>query len=332
MNKRKLLKRLVCFIPSQKLRKHLREKYHLKYLPFSHYGTRYIYNEAESNDLILKTLQTGKPCLIIRFGRTELKAIEDFYGKITEPCIEFTQKVKEKMRNNAGFFPPTDEKLTRFCCESLKVLSNADLIACWNFYNDFECRLVEKHNEAGSIISIGALGDTVPFVKSPWTQYLKGKKVLVIHPFEATIQKQYKIREKLFKNPLALPAFQLKTIKAVQGIGGSKEIENYKDWFDALETMCRKIDQTDFDIALIGAGAYGMFLGDYIKRKGKQAVHIGGSLQILFGIKGTRWTKYTGERNFSRDVYNEYWTDTAPEDLPEKMEKFIKYEGDIAYW
>ena len=78
MNKRKLLKRLVCFIPSKKLRKHLREKYHLKYLPFSHYGTRYIYNEAESNDLILKTLQTGKPCLIIRFGRTELKAIEDF--------------------------------------------------------------------------------------------------------------------------------------------------------------------------------------------------------------------------------------------------------------
>jgi hypothetical protein len=265
MNKRKFLKRLVCFIPSKKLRTVLREKYNLKSLPFSHYGTRYIYNEEESNDLIFKTLNKGKPCFIMRFGRTELKTIEEFYGKISQPHIHFSKKVKEKMKNNSGFFPPTDEKLTRFCCESLDVLANADMFACWNFYNDFECRLVEKHNKIGSVISIAALGDTVPFIKNPWTRYLKGKKVLVIHPFESTIQKQYQIREKLFKNPLALPEFDLKTIKAVQGLGGSQEIENYTDWFDALDSMCRQIDKTDFDIALIGAGAYGMFLGDYVK-------------------------------------------------------------------
>ena len=50
--------------------------------------------------------------------------------------------------------------------------------------------------------------------------------------------------------------------------------------------MKSQMDQTDYDIALIGCGAYGFPLAAHAKRMGKQAIHMGGSLQLLFGIRG----------------------------------------------
>lgn len=102
-------------------------------------------------------------------------------------------------------------------------------------------------------------------------------------------QKQYLKRELLHKNKDALPEFELITFKPAQGIGDSKCDLSYKDWFKALEDMKTKISDIDFDIALIGAGAYGMFLGAHCKVLGKKAIHMGGALQLLFGIKGSRW-------------------------------------------
>ena len=53
--------------------------------------------------------------------------------------------------------------------------------------------------------------------------------------------------------------------------------------------MKKEIDSKEYDICLIGCGAYGFPLAAHIKRKGKKAVHLGGALQLLFGIKGKRW-------------------------------------------
>ena len=50
--------------------------------------------------------------------------------------------------------------------------------------------------------------------------------------------------------------------------------------------MKNQIVKTDFDIAIIGAGAYGFSLAAFIKKIGKKAVHLGGPTQVLFGIKG----------------------------------------------
>ena len=110
-------------------------------------------------------------------------------------------------------------------------------------------------------------------------------KVLVIHPFEEEIKAQYKNREKLFKNNL-LPKFELKTINAVQSLGGDSDFDN---WFEALDWMKAKMDMIDYDICLIGAGAYGFPLAAHAKRTGKKSIHLGGSLQLLFGIIGKRW-------------------------------------------
>ena len=49
------------------------------------------------------------------------------------------------------------------------------------------------------------------------------------------------------------------------------------------------MDSEPYDIALIGCGAYGFPLAAHAKRTGHKAVHLGGALQLLFGIKGKRW-------------------------------------------
>ncbi len=160
--------------------------------------------------------------------------------------------------------------------------------------------------------------------KNPWTKVLKGKKVLVVHPFDSTIEMQYhNNREKLFKDKNILPLFKsLQTIKAVQTIAGEKS--RFKSWFDALDYMKGEIDKKDFDIAIIGCGAYDFPLAAHVKRIGKKSILLGGATQILFGIKGKRWLE---NENFN-NIINEHFVFPSKEDTPKNAKSI---EGGC-YW
>ena len=95
---------------------------------------------------------------------------------------------------------------------------------------------------------------------------------------------QYKNnRAQLFDNPDVLPEFEsLTCIKAVQTQAGEKC--QFKDWFEALDYMKGQIDKCDYDVAIIGCGAYGMSLAAHVKRQGKVALHLAGCTQMLFGV------------------------------------------------
>ena len=106
------------------------------------------------------------------------------------------------------------------------------------------------------------------YFEKPWSEALRGKKVLVVHPFVESIKKQYKIREQLFINQNVLPQFaSLTCIKAVQSFAGEKT--KFDTWFDALNSMKEQISQNDFDVAIIGAGAYSLPLAAYVKKIGR---------------------------------------------------------------
>ena len=55
-------------------------------------------------------------------------------------------------------------------------------------------------------------------------------------------------------------------MKAVQTQADAKD-SRFKDWFEALQYMKDEIDKCDYDIALIGCGAYGMCLAAHVKRQ-----------------------------------------------------------------
>ena len=115
---------------------------------------------------------------------------------------------------------------------------------------------------------------------------------MVIHPFTETIKSQYlEHRTEIFKGTNFLPKFELKTIKAVQTLAGTRD-DRFENWFQALDYMTDAISHVDFDIAIIGCGAYGYPLAARIKQMGKKVVHMGGSSQLLFGIIGDRWINH----------------------------------------
>ena len=111
-------------------------------------------------------------------------------------------------------------------------------------------------------------------------------------------------------------------IKSVQSNANVKP--QYETWFDALDNMQNEILKKDFDIAIIGAGAYGLPLAAFVKGIGKQAIHMGGATQILFGIKGTRWDTIPEINKY----YNEFWTRPSEQETP----KDYKIVEGGSYW
>lgn len=221
---------------------------------------------------------------------------------------------------NGGLFPKTDEIFSKFTDEMIRATQVCDLMCVWyNLLEEYACK---KFLPKDSYLTHLEVFDFWQF-NIPFTSALKEKKVLVIHPFAKTIQSQYKKRELLFENPNVLPEFELKTIKAVQTIAGQRD-ERFSDWFEALEHMYNEAMKIDFDVAILGCGAYGFPLAAKLKRAGKIAIHMGGVTQMLFGIKGGRWDVHPE----ASKLYNEHWVRPNSEEVPEKAKDI---EGGC-YW
>ncbi len=235
-----------------------------------------------ASELIISRLLDTKPVMIARFGSTEIKAILHPYLPLLVRLI-FKNRIFNNMELLSGFFPSNSQTIGRFSELMLEDLKLLDILGSWRI----EELYFEKFYPTAKKVHLWQLEPY--FQKYPWSIALKDKNVLVIHPFSETIERQYHSkREYLFNNPDVLPKFKsLQTIKAVQTIAGQKS--EFEDWFSALEFMKSEVDKKDFDIAIIGCGAYGFPLAAHIKRIGKKAIHLGGATQILFGIKGKRW-------------------------------------------
>lgn len=253
----------------------------------------------EANEILKKIIIKNEPFMCARFGSTESRAILNFQLK-KKQITDFHASLKHikgkmniywkehpKFLNNltelSGFFPKDENLLENFVNLYTSDIKNLDLLGIWNEYEEFL-----QVPEDTKLCKIRELEPW--FYNEPWTAALEGKKVLVIHPFEETIKDQYQKKEKLYENENILPNFELKTIKAVQTIAGEKS--EFKDWFEALESMKNQMEEIDFNIAIIGCGAYGFPLASHAKKLGKVGIHLGGVTQLLFGIKGKRWEEW----------------------------------------
>jgi len=253
-----------------------------------------------TNDILYQKIINGEPLMVARFGSTESRAIvnkllidkvpNDVVGiyKYLIGKIGINWKESSKYLDNlcklSGFFPNDKEMLPRFVETYLESAKDLDILGVWNELESYIPTIPQD-------VHLCNIRELEPwFFSNPWTKALEGKKVLIIHPFENSIQTQYKNRENIYLDNDVLPQFNLLTIKAVQSI--ADESTQYRTWFDALDDMKKQIDALDFDLAILGCGAYGFPLASYIKNKGKQAIHLGGVTQLLFGIKGKRWEEW----------------------------------------
>lgn len=211
------------------------------------------------------------------------------------------------MEYNAGVFPTTCENLDRFSELYLGGVSQVDAMGVW--FNVGEDYIVNEYCPSAALMPLLSLE---PYYHAePWSQALERRRVLVVHPFAESIRHQYENgRQHLFRDARVLPPFELDTIRAVQSAAGESTV--FATWFDALDWMKGQMDARDYDVLIVGAGAYGLPLAAHAKRAGKQAVHIGGATQLLFGIRGRRW-----DQNVEMSArYNEYWVRPKASEAP----------------
>jgi hypothetical protein len=259
--------------------------------------------ENAASAAIRALVESKTPGMIARFGATEIKAVLwPHLPWVVKRVVE--RRVISNMTIASGFFPPARAAIERFSALMYDDMGQLDVLGSWRR----EEYLLRRHLRHVVRVPLTALE---PYLSAhPWSETLEGRRVLVVHPFSKTIESQYNNhRQRLFEDDRVLPKFgSLATVQAVQTIAGNRS--HHADWFQALQSMKIAMDAIDYDVAIIGCGAYGFPLAAHAKRNGKLAVHLGGATQILFGIRGNRWD---ADPKISR-LYNDYWVRPAPEE------------------
>ena len=261
-----------------------------------------------ANKLIKDLLGKEEPALIGRFGGTEARVTSEYYYKRMNPKNKepYKQFVLDEGAVLSGIYPAEEKIADYFSEEYFAALKSCDIISVWGTYN--ESIFVEEYCSDTPTVTLDSLTPLELF--KPWTMKLVGKKVLIATSFTDTIVKQYNRREKIFENPNILPKFTLIPYKTIQAYGGKNP--DYSSYIEVLQKMKADISQFDFDIALIGAGAYAMPLGKHIKDMGKIAITTCGATQLFFGIKGARWLR----QGILSDLITDYWVDLPEEEQP----------------
>ncbi len=260
--------------------------------------------EAREGNLVIKMLiKKGKPFIATKMGTIEQGIV---FCRMARCGFD---NIRWLASDVAGVSPNDDDTLNEFASEYARCLGNINILGLMD--NPYEKLVISKYCPGRITCGLRCLE---PFYFDiPWSSELLGKKVLVIHPFEESIINQYSRKELIFKDQNVLPDFELLTLKSEQTHGGG--VDGSRPFFEGLDLMKSKMDAIDYDIALIGCGAYGLLLADHAKKREKQAVHIGGGLQILFGIKGGRWDKHPE----ISALYNEYWVRPLDSEKPRNI-------------
>ncbi len=277
-------------------------------------------NSDETQEFIRSRILNGQPSMIARYGSNEAELTADVMGVLLGCKKKIPEERLKSINRDAGLFPYGEETALKFGELMEKSSSNLDLLGFWD--TGMQGYLID--NICPKDFRVTELRNLEPYYfDNPWSNALRGKRVVVIYPFKETIETQYKKRDKLFPQRDVLPDFDLRVVKSVQTIAGHKD-SRFNSWFDALEYMFQEIMKEDFDVAIIGCGAYGFPLASKIKKEGKIAIHLGGATQILFGIKGKRWDNHEIISGF----YNDAWVRPLDSEKPQNAQMV----EDACYW
>lgn len=292
------------------------------------------------NNILIDYVKSEKPFSCIRLGNTENYIFHCLYNN-----LPITSRWHfEIMATTSGVYPNDEEYYNAYYkMELISCIENCDLFG-WLFFTIAEQskKLSEELlSDKICFTDVGILDPCVLAVtyENPWTQYLKGKKVLVVSSMQHTILKQWEKIDKVWgdKTDKLVPFDLVDVIKSphppeVEGgslYNGKKEMKN---WVDVKEYFEEQIDQYEYDVLLSGCGAWAPSVSDYAKRKGKVGITLCGNIQLLFGIAGTRWTENKeGFKDFHQ-CYNEHWCFPHEDDIPLNIALHKKHEGGYGYW
>ena len=283
-------------------------------------GGKVVHKQDIGNEILKAALRDDKPFMFGRHGSNEL--LIALHGMMLENgIVDKVECAKLVVAcQHSGFFQNREENYIKFNHLITEASAQCDLYGTFRMIG--EDYYIKHFMQKDVKLTHLNMMDFWRY-EEPFTYALKGQKVLVVHYLASQILEQYEKREQLFDNPKVLPEFQLQAMPAIQTIAGNRDAR-FKNWFEALDYMYEQTKKYDYDVALLGCGAYGMPLAAKLKKDGKKVVYMGGVLQMLFGIYGKRWDA----EPLAKKLPNEYWTTPAANFIPKNQESV---EGGC-YW
>lgn len=259
---------------------------------------------------IVAHFASSEPFFIGRNGSTEMEILADWQtSKLIKPHL------LKKLEQYSGIWPATQESVSAWAeeyTESLKLLDG--LAAGW--YKP----LAKAESDILDFYAPNAfrtpLRSLEPYYVSPenrWTWLLAKKDVAVVSSFAQTIESQLKKGEAIWAPLLSdtfLPATtRWHTVQSyfpplIAGNGPTKTSwasVGVKDWSQAVDHIVEAVLKTKAQIAILGCGGLAMIAGARLRKKGISVILLGGAVQVLFGIKGSRWANH--------DIISKFWNE-----------------------
>lgn len=278
---------------------------------------------------ISELLRARQPCAIGKIGTTELMGLEYLYRRIQLPWPPYAswRRPAQRLHDCSGLFPVRRDIFFRWAKELRAALLQMDVLAQWqeapSYWAAVEDRILALLVPQAFHAHRGFIHPLHP--PAPWLGDLAKLRWLVIHPFAKTIQAQLPHLASLGVYPETSRADLDQRAKDTHILPCPQFSymvpPRHPDWCCALEELKRGMEQMEFDIALIGAGAWSLPLAAHAKRIGRKAIHLGGTTQLLFGIRGERFDQW----GFN---YHQRWIRPLPEETPSNCRLMEKG----AYW
>lgn len=282
-------------------------------------------------DYIENKLKTFEPFIIPRIAGVENKFVH--FGIMMQQTKQTLPKeVLERflfvMKNNAGIKITNSQSIINYASLYLQSFQECEIYLDWEPWGNvaqsiFDSLIFIHINFNKKRVAALALDVFHNIHSNPWTNSLRGKRLLIISPFVDSMRDKLNEREKIYGIDL-FPECEFVFLKPPQTQGKCESEE-----FDVeLDKFAGKINEIKnlFDIALVSCGGYGNLVCSIIYQMNKSAIYVGGVLQMYFGIYGARWER---ERTEIMKLYkNEYWS--RPKEI-ERPDGFKNIENNC-YW
>lgn len=298
---------------------------------------------SSTNDKINQLFEKNDPFSVVRIGNMEGYFL-DCFNKQTMPLQEFFYW----LTLTSGVYPHDMHYLVNTWAEhNYQAMTNSDVLGFVDISGhvklneDFNNRYTKgKHTFFGEdeilVLDPGYLtncGLVDVACENPWTKHLAGKKVLVVSNFVSTIEEQWqKIKDVWGDKSDVMANYELVGVvrSPFHPMMDDRQYPHCDTWDKTLKHMQQEMDKYDYDVALVSAAAWAPALANHAKNTGKIGLTICGTLQLYFGIIGSRWAGNNKLYTEWPKMFNEHWKWPNDDDLPRNKDTFNKFEK--AYW
>ena len=253
----------------------------------------------------------NEPFFIGRNGTIEIEVLFFWLMRRKGNARPYPERLQEQIHKNAGIFPGTPESIDQWCEAYVEALGRMNGGAAGWYEPLFQAEqwLLNLYSPRAFRTPLRSLEPYYVPQGTRWTEKLVGKRVAVVNSFADTMQAQIKRKDEIWTGEQAdlldISGVKWSFIRTgyapIIAKGTAEWPARCNTWQMATDYVVDAVMGSGAEVALIGCGGLGMIIASRLKVLGVSSVVLGGAIQVLFGIKGRRWTTH--------QIISEFWND-----------------------